>query len=62
MYQENNLNESVISITKRFIELYKININMNKLKHFLSTDLEHENLMGEDLVDDILRFFKYDEH
>lgn len=61
IFDENKKNESVIITTKRFIDLFGIEVNINKLKHFISTDLEHETLNGQDIVEDILKFFKYEE-
>ncbi|RIN84971.1 ATP-binding protein [Mammaliicoccus sciuri] len=49
--------ESVITITKRLVDLYKLNIDMNKLKYLLSIKLENETLQGQDIVSDIKKFF-----
>lgn len=48
--------ESVITITKRLVDLYKLNIDMNKLKYLLSIKLENETLQGQDIVSDIKKF------
>jgi len=46
----------VITITKRLVDLYKLNIDMNKLKYLLSIKLENETLQGQDIVSDIKKF------
>lgn len=48
--------ESVITTTKNFVDLYKLNVDMNKLKYLLSINLENEILLGQDIVSDIIDF------